>query len=230
MWSVVKPLLTELWSFLTTTLPPALEALGKTFGTVFSDIGGFVYNAAVFIATSVKTIRDDFNATVSFIQSIPGQITSAIGNLGSLLYNAGIDLIQGFWNGMSALWGSVARWIQGKVNNLPQIIKDALGIHSPSSVMHGLGENFTLGLQQGIASSWPGLTSMVKGLNVGTPGGLGAPALAMAGAGGGGGYGSGSGASGAAPYVIVQVDGRQLALALAPHLVEQARIRTGLRQ
>ncbi len=42
--------------------------------------------------------------------------------------------------------------------------------------------------------------------------------------------GGGGGGGASTPYVIVAVDGRQLALALAPHLVEQTRIRAGLRQ
>lgn len=51
------------------------------------------------VANAVST---GFNNVVSFIRTVPGKISSALGNLGSLLYNAGKNLMQGLLNGITA--------------------------------------------------------------------------------------------------------------------------------
>lgn len=54
-----------------------------------------------------------FNEVVAFVKSIPSKIVSALGNLGSTLYNAGSAIIQGFWDGLKAMWNNVTGWVSG---------------------------------------------------------------------------------------------------------------------
>src|SRR5690606_8708509 len=43
---------------------------------------------------------------------LPSMILSALGNVGSFLYNSGVALIQGFWNGLKAVWNRVVSWVK----------------------------------------------------------------------------------------------------------------------
>ena len=48
---------------------------------------------------------------LSFVSGIPGKILSALGDLGSLLFNAGKRIIQGLINGIGSMIGSVGHAI-----------------------------------------------------------------------------------------------------------------------
>lgn len=67
------------------------------------------------------------------------------------IVEVGNDIARGIWEGIK----SMASWLVGKVKGFFSAfvgeIKDALGIHSPSRVFAGIGENMALGLGQGFA-------------------------------------------------------------------------------
>ena len=67
------------------------------------------------------------------------------------IVEVGNDIVRGIWEGIK----SMASWLVGKVKGFFGAfvgeIKDALGIHSPSRVFAGIGENMALGLGQGFA-------------------------------------------------------------------------------
>lgn len=120
---------------------------------------------------------------ISFFRALPGNILKTLVGVDKLLWDTGIDLVQGLMNGIGYWWGRLIAFIKQKLSWLPQPVKDALGIASPSRVMEEVGKNYVLGLQQGITKTWPGISRTVGGLRVPLPGG----ALGFAGAGAGGG-------------------------------------------
>jgi hypothetical protein len=68
---------------------------------------------------------DAVNAVVSvtggllrFVDSIPGRILGALGNLGGLLFRAGQNIIQGLINGVTSMIGSVGHAIGGIVSDI----------------------------------------------------------------------------------------------------------------
>ncbi len=87
---------------------------------------------------------------LSFMRSIPSKILSSLGHLGSLLLNAGKDLIRGLINGVgsmgSALWDACKRIANKAIDG----IKSFLGIASPSKVMHQIGIFTAQGFIDGI--------------------------------------------------------------------------------
>ncbi|MFF5582722.1 phage tail tape measure protein [Streptomyces hygroscopicus] len=91
---------------------------------------------------------------ISWVRGLPGKITSAIGSLGSLLYDKGADLIRGLLRGVKSMGG----WLKSQLisfakNMIPGPIAKALGIHSPSKVMaREVGRWIPAGLVKGIQS------------------------------------------------------------------------------
>ena len=119
--------------------------------SVFSRVGNWF--AGVF-ATGVNAIRNVFNA-------------SSLGNIGSKAWNGlkgafdtagqamsriGHDIVLGLWNGIA----NMANWLANKVHDfalhvVPDPIKKALGIHSPSRLMRDeVGRFIPLGIAGGI--------------------------------------------------------------------------------
>ena len=105
------------------------------------------------VAKIVDVVGKKIGETIDFFKSLPGKILAAVGNLGSTLYNAGRDLIQGLLNGVGSLISSIGRFM---ADRLPSAIRDpfkkALGISSPSKVFAGYGENIMEGLAIGITA------------------------------------------------------------------------------
>ena len=89
------------------------------------------------------------NGVVDFFRKMPGRITGAVGNLGHLLYQGGLDVVTGLWNGIKAVWNNVYGWFKG----LPGKILHALGIASPPTWAIDAGKHIMNGI----------LMSLVKG-------------------------------------------------------------------
>lgn len=84
--------------------------------------------------------------------SLAGKIKGWVGNGVDVLYNTGMDIVHGLWNGIRDLGG----WITTKVwdwikSVIPWPIRKALGIDSPSKVMRAIGGKVVEGLVLGIS-------------------------------------------------------------------------------
>ena len=93
--------------------------IAKVVGLVKQSIEGWkiIIGRVRAIFESVKSaVSDKFNAVVSFVKGIPGKILGALGNLGSLLYNAGRNVIQGLINGVRDMIGNVGSAISSVVS------------------------------------------------------------------------------------------------------------------
>lgn len=93
---------------------------GRVWGylsTALGDLGSFagsVWSSAVNAGSNfLSGISGGFWDAVNFVGSIPGHIWNALGDLGGLLYNAGWNIMVGFYNGLVDMWNEVAGWVSG---------------------------------------------------------------------------------------------------------------------
>lgn len=128
---------------------------------------------------------------VVWVAGLPGRFLSAVGNLGTLLVNAGRDVLTGLWNGITG----AASWLRGKIASffgglLPQWARDFLGIGSPSKVFADqVGQWIPEGVATGIEDNLSPVTAATRDMAATALGGM-QPATTGAGspaAGGGGG-------------------------------------------
>ena len=77
------------------------------------------------VSAFIKVVFNLIEGFVNFFKELPGKIINAIGNFASLLYNKGVELIQGLINGYIAMWThvinfyrNVATAILGFIGNL----------------------------------------------------------------------------------------------------------------
>jgi len=97
-----------------------------------------------------QAVADGISGAISFVAGLPGRILAAIGNLGSLLYNAGADIVRGLWNGIQSLGSWVADKVRGFINQfVPGPVRRLLGIESPSKVFAEIGANTVEGFAVG---------------------------------------------------------------------------------
>lgn len=81
---------------------------------------------------------------------VQGSIIQPIKEKATALVSAGKDLVVGLWNGIKDKMQWIKDKIRGWVGDLLGFFKNLLGIHSPSTVFEGYGENIAQGLANGI--------------------------------------------------------------------------------
>jgi TP901 family phage tail tape measure protein len=112
---------------------------------------------------------------VTYVGSIPGKVLATLGDLSSLLFDAGRNIIQGLINGIGSMIGAVGGAVRNVASGALNSVKGFLGIHSPSTVFHEIGVNVVQGLANGInahsgvaAGAMDDLAGMVGGFSGGS--------------------------------------------------------------
>lgn len=139
-WDSIKNATSAAWNWVTSTVSGAWNAVTGA------------------ISSGVST-------AVSFVAGLPGKVLGAIGNMGSLLYQKGKDLIQGLLNGAGSLLSKIGSFFLDKVPGwIKAPFKAALGINSPSTVFAGYGTNIGEGLVVGMAKMRPAVAAEMAAL------------------------------------------------------------------
>lgn len=95
-------------------------------------------------------------------QIIRGIVSSLVKSLPDII-SVGADIVKGIWRGITGmgdwLWNNVKGFFSGIVDG----VKGILGIHSPSKVFAGIGENMALGLGEGWNDEFGAVKKSVAG-------------------------------------------------------------------
>jgi phage-related protein len=158
IWLILSALniLIQVFAMVVSAISIAISWIANLIGW-FGNLVGTVWNIINTIASILWNLPKAFNDVVGVMFSIAagigGGILRAIGALGSLLYQAGRDLIQGMINGITDKFRELAGAVKNAVSNAVGAVKGFLGIHSPSKVFHEIGNNVTQGFINGINDS-----------------------------------------------------------------------------
>ena len=155
VWGVISSVFGAIGGFMASVFGPPIQAIIGTFqwlaGTVGGIIGG-IWNG----------ITGAFSSVVGFLGGIGSKIIGMFAGAGGWLVDTGKNIINGLINGAGSLLSKIGDMF---LNLIPGWIKEpfkkALGIHSPSTVFAGYGENTTQGLINGIVSNASGVTDAV---------------------------------------------------------------------
>ncbi len=139
-------------------------------------IEAYVNNAPKMIEASLKIIvalaEGLIKSIPQLIKAIPQIVTAIVNGFKSYMSqikDIGKNIVNGVWEGIQ----SMASWITGKVKSffsgIVDSVKGVLGIHSPSRVFAGIGENMALGLSDGWDSEYNKIKrNITNGLDFGT--------------------------------------------------------------
>lgn len=121
---------------------------------IIAFINGLVNNLDKIILAGpqiiISLITGLIGAIPELIASVPRVIMAIVDTIRNYDWaSIGKNIVEGLKNGIANMWSNIKNWFKDKVNGLVGGIKDALGIHSPSKVFAGIGENMALGLGQG---------------------------------------------------------------------------------
>lgn len=78
------------------------------------------------------------------------------------IIEVGKDIVRGLWEGIKLMASWIGEKISGFVGGLVDGVKGVLGIHSPSRVFAGIGQNMALGLGQGFERQMQSVTAGIQ--------------------------------------------------------------------
>lgn len=116
VWDGIKGIVSGAWS--------VIHGLVSQAGAVLRAILSTAMNAAKNVALSawdamVAGVKDTAGDLMDMVRGLPGEIVSALGDLGSLLWGAGRDLISGLLRGITSAFGRVRDKLRTLTNMLP---------------------------------------------------------------------------------------------------------------
>lgn len=136
--------------FVTVSVPNFFTELWETIKNAFVTF--FTVTLPKFFTETLPTA---FQAVIDFVKGLPEKLWNAIKTGWNWLVNIGKSIIDGIWEGLQTVWQAIKNFVSGFV----QGFKDALGIHSPSTVFAEIGRFLIEGLLQGIQNMWSSITS-----------------------------------------------------------------------
>ena len=128
------------------------------------------------IETGMKLIVALANSLITHIPQlivkIPEIIRAIVNGFSDGMPNIieiGKNIVNGIWEGIKSLAGWLKDNVKGFFGDIVNGAKNALGIHSPSTVFAGIGENMALGLGNGWNDEYGRISKNIKsGLDFGT--------------------------------------------------------------
>ena len=147
-------------------LPALIEALPQLITAV---VKFFIENLPQILTAGVKMIRALIQGIVGTIpqlsSNLPRVVSSIVNGIAKAIASVvdiGKNIVKGLWNGIQ----SMGQWIQDKIGNLFRNVingaKSVLGIHSPSTVFAGIGENMGLALGSGFTDAMRSVEEEMK--------------------------------------------------------------------
>lgn len=166
---IVKSLVTGIKD----NLPQIAEGAVTTVETLAD---GIIDMLPSIIETGLKLIVALANSLIThlpqLIVKIPEIITAIVNGFSYGMPNIieiGKNIVKGVWQGIKSLAGWIKDNVKGFFGDIVTGAKNALGIHSPSTVFAGIGENMALGLGEGWDDEYGRISKNIKsGLDFGT--------------------------------------------------------------
>lgn len=156
-WNTIKAYTAAAWNWVWTKVRGAVSGVLAAVGYL-SALPGRV--SGWFSRMKDAAVQKAL-ALAAWVRSLPGRITSALGGLGRLLWNAGSSVISGFINGLKSKFSSVKNTLGDLTSNLtswkgPEDV-DARILRSAGQLVIG-------GFQLGIDDQIPALRAQLQGL------------------------------------------------------------------
>ena len=107
----------------------------------------------------IKALPKLLSKTPQIIQGIVSSLVKSLPDIVSV----GADIVKGIWRGITGMGDWLWNNVKGFFNGIVDGVKGILGIHSPSKVFAGIGENMALGLGEGWSGEFDAVKKSVNG-------------------------------------------------------------------
>lgn len=152
--SAVGSLISSVWSGIFNTVSSIVTSIGNFIRSGFESARSAIANAMSAIGNAVS---QGVSNVLTFFRELPGKILGALADIGTWLFQAGVDLVMGFIEGIKDMISDAINAVGDLVSGVIDTVTSGFGIFSPSRVMrdlaHQTGEGFVLGLEDMIPAA-----------------------------------------------------------------------------
>jgi hypothetical protein len=160
----------RMWHDTVTSFDAMRHDIASIFDQVRHDIAS-AWNAA--LNWVENRVGQDVGRVTGWFRKLPGMVLGALTGLGHSLYSFAHSAMGELWSGFKSVAGSIISWIKGFGSSIINGLKGLFGIHSPSSVFHGIGENLMHGLLNGLKAGHGKVGSFLSNVAGTLTGGIG---------------------------------------------------------
>ena len=126
----------------------------RLFEMLRNEYNGMAEKGKELFSKLSSRVSETFETAKSKAKEYVNKVKDGIVSGFSAITQAGRNLVTGLWNGISGGWDWLVSQVRGLASRLVNSVKDRLGIHSPSTVFAGIGENLAEGLNVGYTVEW----------------------------------------------------------------------------
>jgi phage-related protein len=159
VWRSISETASSLWSGMR-------ELAGQVWGSIVETFQTFGGRAA----QAVTRLRDDVIDALGWLAQ----------NAGACAYHAGVEIVNGLWDGISRYANRLLDWIYDFARQVSRAFESVLDIDSPSKVFASHGRNIMLGLRSGLESEVSGVVGTMRSIAGDLSGAWGTPSLGYA--------------------------------------------------
>ncbi len=162
-WNNIKAVGEGVWDIITNSLKAWADAIPNILRLawdVLDDLAEGAWNAVKAVVEAAwggitAAIESAAGGILDFLSALPGRMVGALGDLGSLLVESGVEVIRGFISGIA----NTTADLLSTVSNLPGQIAGAIG--DLGGLLVGAGRDLIQGLINGIVSMGRSLADAV---------------------------------------------------------------------
>ena len=166
-------------------LLPVVERVLENIGVVVQEKGPEMIEK--FVSYAIEKLPDVIKLGLQIVialvkglaQNLPQLVTGVLNMAATIIktlvesipdvIEVGKDIVRGVWEGIKAMGSWIKEKVSGFFGGIVDNVKGVLGIHSPSRVFAGIGENMALGLGDGWESEYGTIKrGITNGLDFGT--------------------------------------------------------------
>lgn len=138
-------------------LPKLMDALPQIISCIISfvtdNLPEIVYMG---IQIAMQLAVGLIQALPQIMEALPQIVNTILDGLGGIVnsvFEIGANIVRGIWEGICSLGSWIGENVSGFFGGIVDDIKEFLGIHSPSRVFAGIGENMGLGVGVGFENA-----------------------------------------------------------------------------
>ncbi|MDY5127466.1 MULTISPECIES: phage tail protein [unclassified Actinotignum] len=174
LWTKVQ----EIWNGIKTTISDVVEWIKTAPGEAADQAAEWLSNAFQtardWVVEKLTALKDGavekFNALVDWVKELPQKILSALGDLGSLLWDAGRSILQGLLDGLQSMWEGVKGFFSGLTDWIPDWKGPA---KRDRTLLTDNGRLIMGGFLRGLESSYGAVRRSLQGFTGDLPGMIG---------------------------------------------------------
>lgn len=164
---------------------PVIERVLENIGVAVQEKGPEMIEK--FVSYAIDKLPDIIKLGIQMVialvkglaQSFPQLVTGVLDMVATIIdtlvdsipdiIEIGKDIVRGVWEGIKAMGSWIKEKVTGFFGGIVDGVKGVLGIHSPSRVFAGIGENMALGLGEGWDDEYGNIKrGITSGLDFGT--------------------------------------------------------------